>query len=39
MAAAETEHYAFTINSYIGAADTLYRNGLTDEAEDIFAHS
>jgi len=37
LAAARTGHHAFTINSYIVAADTFYRNGLNDEADDIFA--
>lgn len=37
LASARTGHYVFTINSYIKAADTLYQNGLNDEADAIFA--
>ncbi|MGE0282796.1 MAG: CHAT domain-containing protein [Rhizobiaceae bacterium] len=37
LAAARTDHQAFTITSYTNAAVTLYENGLHDEADDIFA--
>ncbi len=36
-AAALTDHYAFTINSYTNAAVTFFENGLNDQADEIFA--
>jgi CHAT domain-containing protein len=37
VTAARSDHYAFTINNYLQAADLMNRNGLNQEADELFS--